>query len=120
MKISKYDLLEQIGEGGMGVVHKACDTEIGRTTKPKPRKNKILFINAVNEVTRGERAQSFLTDDHIERIVKAYQRFKDEPGFTRVATLEALTAWLENSKNVRKALGGLLRETHAELREKSA
>ena len=40
---------------------------------PRPARGKILFINAVNEVTR-ERAQSFLTDDHIERIVRAYQR----------------------------------------------
>jgi type I restriction enzyme M protein len=59
---------------------------ICRTAKPKARKNKILLINAVNEVTR-ERAQSFLTDDHIERIVQAY-----EPGFTRVATLEEIRA----------------------------
>jgi len=29
-----------------------------------------MFINAINEVTR-ERAQRFLTDDHIEHIVKA-------------------------------------------------
>ncbi|MFH0794005.1 MAG: N-6 DNA methylase [bacterium] len=43
----------------------------------------------VNEVTR-ERAQSFLTDAHIERIVAAYRKFKDEPGFTRVATLEEI------------------------------
>jgi|GEM_PF-2467095 len=45
---------------------------------------------------RGERgharAQSFLTDDHLERIVKAYKSFKDEPGFTRVATLEDIRA----------------------------
>lgn len=60
---------------------------ICRASKPKAHKGKILFINAVNEVTR-ERAQSFLTDDHIERIVKAYKKFKDEPGFTRVVTLE--------------------------------
>jgi type I restriction enzyme M protein len=33
---------------------------------------------------------------------------------------EALTGWLESSKNVRKALGGLLRQTHAESREKGA
>ena len=59
------------------------------TSKPKPRKGRILFINAVNEVTR-ERAQSFLTDDHIERVVAAYRDFKDEPGFTRVATLEEI------------------------------
>ena len=62
-----------------------------RTAKPKARKGKILFINAVNEVTR-ERAQSFLTDDHIERVVQAYEQFKDEPGFTRVATLEEIRA----------------------------
>jgi type I restriction enzyme M protein len=64
---------------------------ICRKAKPKARKGRILFINAINEVTR-ERAQSFLTGDHIERIVQAYERFKDEPGFTRVATLEELRA----------------------------
>jgi type I restriction enzyme M protein len=64
---------------------------ICRTSKPKAHRNKILFINAVNEVTR-ERAQSFLTDEHIERIVKAYKTFKDEPGFTRVAALEEIRA----------------------------
>jgi type I restriction enzyme M protein len=62
-----------------------------RTVKPKARWGKILLINAVNEVTR-ERAQSFLTDDHIERIVSAYEKFKDEPGFARVVTLEAIRA----------------------------
>ena len=62
---------------------------ICRTAKPKARKGRILFINAVNEVSR-ERAQSFLTDDHIERIVDAFEEFKDEPGFTRVATLEEI------------------------------
>jgi len=50
-----------------------------RTAKPRERKNRILFINAVNEVTR-ERAQSFLTDEHIERIVAAYRRYENEPG----------------------------------------
>jgi type I restriction enzyme M protein len=39
-----------------------------------------------------ERAQSFPTDDHIEHIVKAYQSFKEEPGFTHVATLDDLRA----------------------------
>src|SRR5712691_5091104 len=64
---------------------------ICRTAKAKERRNKILFINAVNEVTR-ERAQSFLTDDHIARIVQAYEAFKDEPGFTRVVGLEEIRA----------------------------
>lgn len=57
--------------------------------KPKERRNKVLFINAVNEVTR-ERAQSFLTDEHIERIVAAYQAFRDEDGFARVVGNEEI------------------------------
>ncbi len=60
---------------------------ICRAAKPKARKGKILFINAVNEVTR-ERAQSFLKDDHIERVVEAYKAFEDEEGFTRIASVE--------------------------------
>jgi type I restriction enzyme M protein len=64
---------------------------ICRAAKPKSRKGKILFINAVNAVTR-ERARSFLTDDHIERIVKAHAKFKDDPGFARAATLEDIRA----------------------------
>jgi type I restriction enzyme M protein len=64
---------------------------ICRAAKPKARKRRILFINAVNEVTR-ERAQSFLTDEHIERITVAYRKFKNEPGFTCIATFEEIRA----------------------------
>jgi type I restriction enzyme M protein len=45
----------------------------------------------VNEVTR-ERAQSFLTDDHLQRVVRAYQVFQDEPGFTRIVPIEEIRA----------------------------
>ncbi len=55
-----------------------------RTDKPPERRGRILFINAVGEVTR-ERAQSFLTDRHIRRIVDAYHGFEDIEGFARVA-----------------------------------
>ncbi len=58
---------------------------ICRMNKPKKRRNKVLFINAVSEVAR-ERAQSFLTDDHIHRIVVAYRDFGDEAGFTQVVS----------------------------------
>ena len=64
---------------------------ICRTAKPKARKGRILFINAINEVTR-ERAQSFLTDDHIDRIVGTYRDFKNDPGFSRVVSLEEIRA----------------------------
>jgi type I restriction enzyme M protein len=64
---------------------------ICRAAKPKARQGRILFINAINEVTR-ERAQSFLTNDHLARIVKAYRRFRDEPGFTRAVPLDEIRA----------------------------
>lgn len=62
-----------------------------RTQKPKARRGKILCINAVNEITR-ERAQSFLTDEHLQHVVLTHQDFKDEPGFTRVVPIEGIRA----------------------------
>ncbi len=62
---------------------------ICRIAKPKARRGKILFINAINEVTR-ERAQSFLADDHIKRIVNSYKRFDNETDFTRVVTVDEI------------------------------
>lgn len=64
---------------------------ICRTSKPKPRRDRVLFINAVNEVTR-ERSQSFLKPDHIERIVVAYRKFQDVDGFCKVATRDEIRA----------------------------
>jgi type I restriction enzyme M protein len=59
--------------------------------KLKVRKNRVLFIDALHEVTR-ERAQSFLKPEHQERILKAFRAFTDEPGFTKAATLTEITA----------------------------
>jgi restriction endonuclease S subunit len=88
-KLIEADLIECVLGLGPNLFYnspmEAC-VVVCRTQKPKSRRGKILFINAVNEVTR-ERAQSFLTDEHLQRVVRAYQDFKDEPGFTRVATL---------------------------------
>jgi type I restriction enzyme M protein len=66
-----------------------------RTNKPKAHRGRILFINAVNEVTR-ERAQSFLTDEHIQRIVDAYLQFKDEPGFSSAVSIAEVRSKAEN------------------------
>lgn len=62
---------------------------ICRMNKPKERRGKILFINAVNEVSR-ERAQSFLTDEHIEHIVTVYRGFKEVEGFAKVASIDEI------------------------------
>ena len=56
---------------------------ICRTHKPPDRRGKILLINAVDEVTR-ERAQSFLEEEHIQKIVQAYQSFAENDSFSRI------------------------------------
>jgi len=93
-KLIEADLIECVLGLGPNLFYnspmEAC-VVICRTAKPKARRGKILLINAVNEVTR-ERAQSFLTDDHIERIVEAYKQFADDPGFARVVTLDEIRA----------------------------
>ncbi|MFA6313942.1 MAG: N-6 DNA methylase, partial [Sterolibacterium sp.] len=93
-KLVEADLIECVLGLGPNLFYnspmEAC-VVICRSVKPKQRRNKILFINAINEVTR-ERAQSFLTDGHIERIVAAYRNFVDEPGLACVASLEEIRA----------------------------
>lgn len=59
--------------------------------KVAARKGKVIFIDAVNEVTR-ERAQSFLKPEHQQRILSAYKTFADVPGFAKVANLAEIGA----------------------------
>lgn len=62
-----------------------------RSKKPAARRGRVLFIDAVNEVSR-ERALSFLKAEHQSRIERAYAAFADEPGFANVATLNDIAA----------------------------
>lgn len=98
-KLISHDVVECVLGLGPNLFYnspmEACIV-ICRMNKPKNRRSKILLINAVNEVTR-ERAQSFLTDDHIERIVDAYRGFKEIDGFTYVASNEEI---LEKRNNL--------------------
>jgi len=64
---------------------------ICRTSKPPERRGKVLFINAVDEVTR-ERSVSFLNPEHQERITAAYRTYTEDTGFARIATLEDIAA----------------------------
>ena len=93
-KLIEADLIECVLGLGPNLFYnspmEAC-VVICRSAKPKARKGKILFINAINEVTR-ERAQSFLTDAHIGRIVAAYRDFADVAGFARAVALADIRA----------------------------
>jgi len=55
--------------------------------KKKDRQGKILFINAVNDVKR-ESAFSYLTDEHIAKIYKAFVGYKDIEGFAKVMLIK--------------------------------
>jgi type I restriction enzyme M protein len=97
-KMIEADVIEAVIGLGPNLFYnapmEAC-VVVCRTQKPPERKNKILFIDALEEVTR-ERAQSFLEREHIERIVGAYQAFEDVDGFAKVATLNKIHAERDN------------------------
>lgn len=69
-----------------------------RTNKPKNRKNKVLFINAINEI-KMEKNFAFLEEVHIQKIYKAFIEFKNVDGFAKVATIEEITK-LDGNMNV--------------------
>ena len=88
----RRDLVECVLGLGPGLFYnspmEAC-VVICRTHKPKARKGKVLFIDAVNEIAR-ERAQSFLRLDNQSRILAAYKAFADETGLAAVANTAAI------------------------------
>lgn len=88
-KLVEADLVECVLGLGPNLFYnspmEACIV-ICRAQKPKARKAKILFIDAVHDVAR-ERAQSFLKPEHQQRILAAYHAFADEPGFAVVAAV---------------------------------
>lgn len=86
------DLIECVLGLGAGLFYnspmEAC-VVFCRSEKPADRKNKILFINAVEEFTRRQ-GQSHLECSHIERISATYEAFDNIKGFSRVMGLDEL------------------------------
>lgn len=62
---------------------------ICRTYKESEKRGKILFINAVREVTR-KNAQSYLEDAHIAHIAAAYENYADEDDYAKVVTIDEI------------------------------
>jgi len=88
----RSDQLEAVIGLGAGLFYnspmEACIV-ICRTAKPRARRGKVLFINALEEVTR-EKALSSLLPEHIARVRDAYQDFTDQAGFVAVATVQQI------------------------------
>jgi type I restriction enzyme M protein len=89
-KMLKDDVIEAVIGLGPNLFYnspmEAC-LLICRWNKPQERKGKVLFVNAVKEVTR-QNASSFLDEKQTERIYKAYANFKNISGFAKVVTNE--------------------------------
>lgn len=62
---------------------------ICRTNKEANRRGQVLFIDALNEVTR-KNAESYLEDSHIEKIANAYDKYQDIEGFAKLTTIEKI------------------------------
>ena len=88
-KMIEADLLEAvIGIGPnlfFNATMEAC-IYICRSNKPIERRNKIMFINAVKEVTRRN-GESFLEEQHIQKIVDAYNGYVDVENFCSVVDI---------------------------------
>jgi type I restriction enzyme M protein len=86
---------------------------ICRKDKPAKRRGHVIFIDAVNEVTR-ERSMSYLKPEHQQRIADAYHAFKDIEGFAKVASLDEIHAKDGNLSIPLYARGGNKREEKGE------
>lgn len=88
-KLVRSDLLECVIGLGPNLFYnspmEAC-IMICRTKKPDGHRGQVLFINAVNEVTR-KNAQSFLELQHIEKIAGAYDAFQSDGDIAKKASI---------------------------------
>jgi type I restriction enzyme M protein len=91
-KLVRADLVECVLGLGPNLFYnspmEAC-VVVCRTRKRRERQGKVLFIDAVHQVAR-ERAQSFLRPEHQRRILSAYEKYEDDPGFAKVATIDEI------------------------------
>jgi type I restriction enzyme M protein len=93
-KLVEADLVECVLGLGPNLFYnspmEAC-VVVCRSQKPRERRGRILFIDAVKQIAR-ERAQSFLMPAHQTRILDAYRQFGAEPNFAVAAALDEIAA----------------------------
>ena len=97
-KLIKSDVVECVIGLGANLFYnspmEACIL-ICNNQKRSTLKNKIIFINALKEVTR-KNAESYLEKVHIEKIVSAYFNASEIQNFSTVASLEQIANYNYN------------------------
>lgn len=97
-KVIEADMIEAVIGLGPNLFYnspmESC-VVILRMNKPKDRKNKVLFINGVKEVTR-ERAFSFLSDKNLERLVAAYFTPEKHEDIARIVDIKEIRENMHN------------------------
>ena len=84
----KLDTLEAVIALGHNLFYNSAMIScilVCRVHKSEDRKNKVIFIDAENDVTR-KNAQSYLDESQISKILNAYNGFEDIEGFAKVVT----------------------------------
>ena len=93
-KMLELDMLEALIGLGPDLFYnstmEAC-VMICRKKKADNLKNKVIFINAVNEVEKKNK-EAYLTKAHIDKIVSAYRSLKDISKFCKIVSNEELLA----------------------------
>lgn len=93
-KLVDSDLVECVIGIGKGLFYnspmEACIV-ICRTNKPANRRNKVLFINAKDEVTK-DRSYSWLEEQHIQKIASVYHAFTEADGFSAIVDNHTILA----------------------------
>lgn len=91
-KMIEQDLVECVIGLGPNLFYnspmEAC-IMICRMNKNADKRGKVLFINAINEVTR-KNAQSYLEEVHIQKIANAYEKYGSDEDIARVATIKEI------------------------------
>lgn len=89
-KLVRSDVLECVIGLGPNLFYnspmEACIV-ICRLNKRPERRGQVLFINAIDEVTR-KNAQSYLDDNHIRKIALAYDKYENIPDFAKVSSIK--------------------------------
>lgn len=84
----KLDMLEAVIALGHNLFYNSAMIScilVCRVNKSEDKKRKVIFIDAENDVTR-KNAQSYLDESQIQKILNAYNGFKDIDGFAKVVT----------------------------------